>query len=241
MPVLLTALASKMPLLTKSSKPKPRKKMPVSLAEKHSKAKTGKQSPEFGFAEFWSFVPLQRKTQFLWQNLIAKVLWHLKNSGLSNAVSQSPRIPLWHLKSHTLPKAPSQSLRIQLALNSDTDCRFQIRKHSIGGPGVLWHRKSPYLTKRREPKPPNSACAEFGKKNAGFKGENRRTVPEFGLRRILELLHKAVDKIGVSRRKSGNRQTIAKSAAFCSFGTRRLHKRGLFLCQNASPLKFDYF
>ena len=38
---------------------------PVSLAEKHSKAKTGKLSPEFGFAEFWSFVPLQRKTQFL--------------------------------------------------------------------------------------------------------------------------------------------------------------------------------
>ena len=40
---------------------------------------------------------------------------------------------LWHLKSHTLPKATSQSLRIQLTLNSDTDCRFQIRKHSIGG------------------------------------------------------------------------------------------------------------
>ena len=38
---------------------------PVSLAEKHSKAKTGKLSPEFGFAEFLSFVPLQRKTQFL--------------------------------------------------------------------------------------------------------------------------------------------------------------------------------
>ena len=28
---------------------------PVSLAEKHSKAKTGKLSPEFGFAEFFSF------------------------------------------------------------------------------------------------------------------------------------------------------------------------------------------
>ena len=40
-------------------------RMPVSLAEKHSKAKTGKLSPEFGFAEFWSFVPLQRKTQLL--------------------------------------------------------------------------------------------------------------------------------------------------------------------------------
>ena len=27
--------------------------------------RTGKTSPEFGFAEFWSFVPLQRKTHFL--------------------------------------------------------------------------------------------------------------------------------------------------------------------------------
>ena len=53
--------------------------------------KTGNRRtvPEFGFAEFWSFVPLQRKTQCLRQNLVAKVLWHLK--------------------SHTLPKAPSQS------------------------------------------------------------------------------------------------------------------------------------
>ena len=32
--------------------------------------------------------------QCLWQKLIAKVLWHLKNSDLSNAVSQSPRIQL---------------------------------------------------------------------------------------------------------------------------------------------------
>ena len=28
--------------------------------------------PEFGKAEFWSFVPLQRKTQCLRQNLVAK-------------------------------------------------------------------------------------------------------------------------------------------------------------------------
>ena len=44
---------------------------------------------------------------------------------------------LWHIKSRYLPNAPSQSPRIQLALNSDTDCRFQMRKHSIGGPGGL--------------------------------------------------------------------------------------------------------
>ena len=34
--------------------------------------KNGKLSPEFGFAEFWSFVPLQRKTQFLRQTKVAK-------------------------------------------------------------------------------------------------------------------------------------------------------------------------
>ena len=43
---------------------------------------------------FCSFVPLQRKTQFLRQNLIAKVLWHIKIRFLPNAPSQSPRIQL---------------------------------------------------------------------------------------------------------------------------------------------------
>ena len=45
---------------------------------------------EFCFAEFLSFVPLQRKTQCLRQNLIAKVLWHLKSPNLPKAPSQSP-------------------------------------------------------------------------------------------------------------------------------------------------------
>ena len=48
----------------------------------------------FKSAAFCSFVPLQRKTQLLWQTRVAKVLWHLKNPDLSNAVSQSPRIQL---------------------------------------------------------------------------------------------------------------------------------------------------
>ena len=115
--------------------------MPVSKAEKHSKARTGKLSQEFGFAEFLSFVPLQRKTQCLRQNLVAKVLWHLKNSDLSKAPSQSPRIPLWHLKSHTLPKASSQSPRIRLwhlkcryfpkasSQSPESDRRFHKRKN----------------------------------------------------------------------------------------------------------------
>ena len=45
---------------------------------------------EFCFAEFLSFLPLQRETQCLWQKLIAKALWHLKSPDLSKAVSQSP-------------------------------------------------------------------------------------------------------------------------------------------------------
>ena len=46
--------------------------------------------------------------------------------------------------------------------------------------------KNSLLTKRREPKPTNSACAEFANQNAGFiggktfQGENRQTVREFG-------------------------------------------------------------
>ena len=34
--------------------------------------KSGKQSQNSAKAEFWSFVPLQRETQCLWQKLIAK-------------------------------------------------------------------------------------------------------------------------------------------------------------------------
>ena len=60
-------------------------------------------------------MPLQRKTQCLWQNLVAKALWHLKSRYLPKAVSQSPEF----------------------------------------------------------------SGAEFGKKNAGFKGGNRLTVQEF--------------------------------------------------------------
>ena len=100
------------------------------------------------------------------------VLWHLKNSDLSNAVSQSPRIPLWHLKSHTLPKAPNSA-----ELNSGKKTPVSLaEKHSKARTGklsqkaqlfavlclcrekrsvfgktrvakVLWHLKSHYLPK----------------------------------------------------------------------------------------------
>ena len=53
-----------------------------------------------------------------------------------------------------------------------------------GSRGALAHKNS-LLTKRCEPKPTNSACAEFANQNAGsinektFQSENRRTVQEF--------------------------------------------------------------
>ena len=56
---------------------------------------------------------------------------------------------------------------------------------------ALAHKNS-LLTKRREPKPTNSACAEFANQNADFiggktfQGENRQTIPRIRLRRILE-------------------------------------------------------
>ena len=93
---------------------------------------------------------------------------------------------LWHRKNSDLPNAVSQSLRIQLAALAP---------------------KKPLLTKRRKPKPTNSAYAEFGKKNAGFKGgktfqsENRHTVPRILLCRILEFFAFA-EKNAVSLAKS---------------------------------------
>ena len=75
-----------------------------------SRRKSGNRQTiqEFCFAEFLRFLPLQRETQCLWQNLVAKVLWHIK--------------------SRCLPKAVSQSLRIQLTLNSETACRVPRRQ-----------------------------------------------------------------------------------------------------------------
>ena len=87
---VFSALAPEKPLLTKSHEPKPQ--------TAGFKGENRHTIQEFCFAEFLSFVPLQRKTQCLRQNLVAKVLWHIK--------------------SRFLPKAPSQSLRIQLTLNS---------------------------------------------------------------------------------------------------------------------------
>ena len=77
--------------------------------------------------------------------------------------------------------------------------------------------KNSLLTKRREPKPTNSACAEFANQNAGFiggktfQGENRQTIPRIRLRRILK---------------------------FCAFAKKNavsLTNQGCKGCQNVSP------
>ena len=71
----------------------------------------------------------------------------------------------------------------------------------------LWHLKNPDLPNAVSQSPTD--CRFQRRKPADY--------PRILLCRILALLHKAVAKTGVSRRKTRNRQTIAKSAAFCSF------------------------
>ena len=65
-------MAHKNPFLSKRHEPKPRKKTPVSKAEKHSKARTGKLSKNSALQNSGAFVPLQRETLFFWQNPVAK-------------------------------------------------------------------------------------------------------------------------------------------------------------------------
>ena len=102
--------------------------------------------------------------------------------------------------------------------------------------------KNSLLTKRREPKPTNSACAEFANQKAGsisgktFQSENRQTILRIRLRRILELLHRAVAKTGVTRCKSGKPANYRKKQRFlqllclcrekrCLFGKSKLQRR----------------
>ena len=131
------------------------------------------------------------------------MLWHLKSPDLPKAPSQSPRIPLWHLKSHTLPKAPSQSPRIP-----------------------LWHLKSHTLPKAPSQSPRiqlalNSDSVPSSKASTGKLSKNSALQNSGAFvplqRETLFFWQNPVAKAA----KAVNRQTIAKSAAFCSFGTRR--------------------
>ena len=63
-------MAPEKPLLTKRRKPKPQ--TAGFIGGKTFQGENRQTIPEFGFAEFWSFVPLQKKTQCLRQNLVAK-------------------------------------------------------------------------------------------------------------------------------------------------------------------------
>ena len=64
---------------------------------------------------------------------------------------------------------------------------------------MLWHIKSRYL--------PN-AVSQSPEKKCRFQRRKPANYPRILLCRILELLHTAADKTGVTRCKSGNRQTI---------------------------------
>ena len=61
---------------------------PHKTTERALHKKSGKQSQKA--ALFATFVPLQRKTQCLWQTKIAKALWHQKSHVFPKTVSQSP-------------------------------------------------------------------------------------------------------------------------------------------------------
>ena len=188
---------------------------PVSLAKKHSKAKTGKLSPEFGFAEFWSFGTrlLHKRWLFRCQNVSPFCLTTLQKvefpcffkSSKTQALCHKPKLCGTNPSSVPQPKANYPRIRHQ-----PNSCAFV----SLQGKTLfIWQIKVAKTAKAklcaREPKPTNSACAEFANQNAGF--------------------------IGGKTFQGENRQTNAKSAAFCSFGTRQLHKLRVFRCQNVSP------
>ena len=137
------------------------------------------------------------------------MLWHLKNSDLSNAVSQSPRIPLWHLKSPNLPKAVSQSprirlwhlksrylpnavsqsLRIQLTLNSVIRTPSSIGGKTFQGenPGKLppqnpgKQSQKAHISGRLPKAPEGGLCL-----TAGAAGQKNRDRPFFGQSLFLE-------------------------------------------------------
>ena len=108
---------------------------------------------------------------------------------------------LWHLKSRYLPNAVSQSPRIP-----------------------LWHLKKPDLPKAPS-QSPEKKCRFHWRKN--IPRRKPADYPRILLCRILALLHKAVAKTGVSRRKSGNRHIIPEFgfAEILSFGTGLLIKQ----------------
>ena len=147
----------------------PAQKLLVRQELPDAKEENGKPTPEFGFAEFWSFcafaeknavfltnqgckggksgnrqtiaksiafcsfVPLQRKTQCLWQNLIAKVLWHKKSPNLPNAVSQSPEKKCrFHWRKNIPRRKPAYCPRILLCRILELLCLCREKRSVFG-------------------------------------------------------------------------------------------------------------
>ena len=110
-------------------------------------------------------------------------------------------------------------------------------KHGIGGPGTLWHIKSPDLPKAvsqslRIPlwhiKSPDLS-----------KAVSQSPRIQLTLNSVIRMPISLAEKH--SKAKTGKLSPEFGFAEFWSFGTRRLHKRWLFRCQNVSPLYFAYF
>ena len=116
---------------------------------------------------------------------------------------------------------------VYLANQSCKDGKSEALCHKArhrGSRDALAHKNS-LLTKRREPKPTNSACAEFANKNAGFiggktfQGGNRHNYPRIRLRRILGFCafakKNAVSLINQGCKGCQNEALCRKNEALC--------------------------
>ena len=124
--------------------------MPVSKAEKHSKAETGKQSPEFGFAEFFSFC-----TRLLVKQELPDAKTKLcaaTQSKLSKNSAQAEFLCFCVFAGKNAVYLANQSCK-----DGESKALCHKARHR-GSRGALAHKNS-LLTKRREPKPTNSALA----------------------------------------------------------------------------------
>ena len=118
---------------------------------------------------------MQGKTLFIWQIKVAKTA-KAKLCATKNrhnylkfcAFAKKNRSFFVKPRLQRLPKRSS-------VLQEEALCH---KARHRGSRDALTHKNS-LLTKRREPKPTNSACAEFANQNAGFIGGNRHTIQEF--------------------------------------------------------------
>ena len=126
-------------------------------------------------------MPLQRKTQCLWQTKIAKVLWHQKSHVFPKTVSQSPNSACAEFGNQTAGSigVRSTARRKRAYYPRILPCRILGFWHKAVAQVslILSHKNLPGL----EHKPP-----AMRKPNQDSSIKFRRTVPEFGESRILE-------------------------------------------------------